>query len=65
MVIRGSVVTADLGMLIPGKDFSVPRNGLKLYYDKRVNRFFRVEDTSQVQFRRVVCRLMNNNDAGA
>lgn len=60
MIIRGSVVAADLGMLIPGKDFSVPRDGLTLYYDKRVNRFFRVEDTSKVEFRRVVCRVASN-----
>lgn len=62
MIIRGGVVTADLGMFIPGKDFSVPRDGLKLYYDKRVNRFLRVEDTSQVEFHRVVCRLARLND---
>lgn len=60
MQIRGSVVTADLGMLIPGKDFSVPRDGLKLYYDKRVNDFFRVEDTTRVQFRRIVFRQLQS-----
>ena len=56
MILRGSIVTADLGMLIPGKDFSVPRDAFKLYYDPRVNQFFRVEDTTQVEFTRVVYR---------
>ncbi len=52
MIIRGSIIAAELGMLVPGPDFSVPRQALDLYYDKRVNNFFRVEDTSQVEFTR-------------
>ncbi len=60
MDLRGAIVAADLGMLVPGRDFSVPRRGLKLYYDKRVNRFLRVEDTTRVEFRRVVYRMARN-----
>lgn len=56
MVIRGSVVTADLGVLVPGPDFSVPRDALDLYYDKRVADFLRVEDTTRVAFARLVYR---------
>lgn len=57
MVIRGSIVAADLGMLVPGPDFSVPREALDLFYDRRVADFLRVEDTRQVQFSRLVYRV--------
>ncbi len=57
MQIRGSVISADLGVLVPGPDFSVPRDALKLYYDKRVANFMRVEDTTQVAFQRLAYRL--------
>lgn len=56
MVIRGGVVSADLGVLVPGPDFSVPRTALQLYYDKRVANFLRVEDTTRVAFRRLTYR---------
>lgn len=56
MVIRGGVVAADLGMFVPGPDFSAPRTALKLYYDKRVANFLRVEDTTRVAFRRLTYR---------
>lgn len=57
MTIRGSVISADLGVLVPGPDFSVPRDALELYYDKRVADFMRVEDTTQVAFQRLAYRL--------
>ncbi len=53
MVVRGSIVTADLGVLVPGPDFSVPRTAFNLYYDRRVADFLRVEDTTRVQFTRL------------
>ena len=56
MIIRGGVVSADLGMFVPGPDFSAPRTALKLYYDKRVANFLRVEDTTRVAFRRLTYR---------
>ncbi|NUM54385.1 MAG: hypothetical protein HUU46_12125 [Candidatus Hydrogenedentes bacterium] len=56
MVIRGGVVSADLGVLVPGPDFSAPRTALQLYYDKRVANFLRVEDTTRVAFRRLTYR---------
>lgn len=56
MVIRGSIVSADLGMLVPGPNFNIPRDALELYYDKRVADFFRVEDTTRVEFRRLAYR---------
>jgi hypothetical protein len=56
MVIRGSIVSADLGMLVPGANFSVPRDALDLFYDKRVADFFRVEDTTRVEIRRLAYR---------
>lgn len=57
MRIRGSVVTADLGVLVPGPNFNVPRDALELYYDKRVANFMLVEDTTQVAFQRLAYRL--------
>jgi hypothetical protein len=57
MRVRGSVVTADLGVLVPGPNFNVPRDALELYYDKRVADFMRVEDTTQVAFQRLAYRL--------
>jgi hypothetical protein len=56
MTLRGGVVSADLGMFVPGPDFSAPRTALKLYYDKRVANFLRVEDTTRVAFRRLTYR---------
>ena len=38
-------------------EFSVNRDGLLLYYDRRVSDFLRIEDTSQVQFARTVYRV--------
>jgi hypothetical protein len=60
MTIRGGLVAADLGMLVPGPDFSSPRNALTLLYDRRVGDFLRVEDTTQVAFARQVCRVETN-----
>ncbi len=54
MDIRGSIIAADLGMLIPGNGGSA--NGLMMYYDPRVRRFFEIEDTSRVGFTRLVFR---------
>lgn len=56
MVLRGGVVSADLGVLVPGPDFSAPRTAFQLYYDKRVANFLRVEDTTRVAFRRLTYR---------
>ena len=53
MTIRGAIVAADLGMLVPGKDFSTVRDALCLYYDKRVADFLTVEDTTEVVFTRL------------
>ncbi len=55
MDIRGSIISADLGMLIPGNGGSND-NGLMMNYDPRVRRFFEIEDTSRVGFTRLVFR---------
>jgi hypothetical protein len=65
MIVRGSIVTSDLGMLVPGPDFSVPREGLVLYYDPRVAAFLRVEDTTRVDFRRVAFRYRSQAQVNA
>ncbi|GMW00049.1 MAG: hypothetical protein AMXMBFR84_11870 [Candidatus Hydrogenedentota bacterium] len=57
MEVRGSIVTSDLGVLVPGPDFSVPRSALDLYYDRRVADFLRVEDTTVVQYNRLAFRF--------
>ncbi len=44
MTIRGGVISADLGMFVPG--------GLNLQYDPRVERFLKVSNTERVRFRR-------------
>lgn len=44
MTIRGGVISADLGVFVPG--------GLNLLYDPRVERFLSVSDTETVQFAR-------------
>jgi len=63
MIIRGSIVSADLGMLVPGANFSNPRDALKLFYDKRVADFFRVEDTTRVELRRLAYRTLTRQEA--
>ena len=51
MRIRGGMVAADLGVLVPGEGNTI---GLTLEYDRRVRRFLNVEDTSRVTFSRLV-----------
>lgn len=63
MVVRGGIVSADLGMFVPGPDFSAPRTALQLYYDKRVANFLRVEDTTRVTFRRLTYRPETGDQA--
>ncbi|MBN2307379.1 MAG: hypothetical protein JXR94_00310 [Candidatus Hydrogenedentes bacterium] len=58
MVIRGGVIAADLGVFVPGPNTYTSDDALKLYYDRRVNDFLRVEDTSQVEFSRTVFRYL-------
>lgn len=53
MRVRGGLVAADLGMLIPGEGDTV---GLTLLYDRRVRRFLNIEDPTQVTFARLVYR---------
>jgi len=53
MRLRGGLVAADLGMLIPGEGNTV---GLTLLYDRRVRRFLNIEDPTQVTFARLVYR---------
>jgi hypothetical protein len=61
MIIRGSIVASDLGMLVPGRDFSANRDALDLFYDRRVADFLTVEDTTQVQFRRLAFNWVSPN----
>ena len=53
--IRGGFVCADLGVLMIDNSYT-STTGLRLYYDKRVADFLRVEDTTQVEFRRIALR---------
>ncbi|HIB53287.1 MAG TPA: hypothetical protein EYO39_00435 [Nitrospirales bacterium] len=56
MIIRGGIVAADLGMLIPGKDLASSRAALTMLYDPRVSNFMSIEDTSAVVLTRRVFR---------
>jgi len=63
MIVRGSIVCADLGMLVadndhteeylPGGNPDPLYSGLRLYYDKRGDAFLNVEDPTQVEFARL------------
>jgi len=53
--LRGSIICADLGVLMIDSSYT-NTTGLRLDYDKRVADFLRVEDTTQVEFRRVAYR---------
>lgn len=57
--LRGSVYAPDLGMLVPGSDFSVPRDAFTLLYDPRLKQFVNIENTNTVEVTRGVYR----NDA--
>jgi len=48
-------------MLVPGRDFSANRDALDLFYDRRVADFLTVEDTTQVQFRRLAFNWVSPN----
>lgn len=52
MVIRGAMICPDLGVLAAGDD-SNGTESFRLFYDRRVQRFWNLEDTTQVAFRRV------------
>ena len=55
MVVRGSIVCADLGVLmIDASDTA--NTGFRMYYDKRVDAFLNVEDPTQVEFGRLIFR---------
>ena len=54
MLIRGSIICPDLGILAPGKDDTVSRTAFTMYYDRRVSGFFQIEDTTLATFRRLV-----------
>lgn len=56
LVLRGSMVCPDLGILAPGGNDSVSRVALQFLYDRRVNNFFQIEDTTQASFTRLVYR---------
>ena len=58
MHIRGAVIAPDLGVLIPGNGSSTDE-GLRLLYDRRVKRFYQLEDTTQVAFNRLVYRPLD------
>ena len=58
MLIRGAVIAPDLGVLIPGNGGAADE-GLRLLYDRRVKRFYQLEDTSQVAFNRLIYRPLN------
>ena len=57
MIIRGGIVAADLGILIPGKDLAANREkGLTMLYDPRVADFMPITDTTNVTVFRSVFR---------
>jgi hypothetical protein len=53
LLIRGAVISPDLGVLAPGSGSS-GNESFKLLYDNRVRRFWAPEDTTQVAFQRLV-----------
>src|SRR5262249_15751299 len=54
MTLRGSIVCPDLGILAPGKDDAVSRTAMQMFYDRRVEAFFQIEDTTKATFKRMV-----------
>lgn len=52
MIVRGAIVAADLGMLIPGADLAGTREALTMLYDPRVKKLLPIEDTTDVELRR-------------
>lgn len=58
MRIRGAVIAPDLGVLIPGNG-GANDEGLRLLYDRRVKRFYQLEDTTQVAFNRMIYRPLD------
>lgn len=60
LLVRGSIVCADLGVLMIDTSYT-STTGLTLDYDKRVSDFLRVEDTTAVEFRRIAFRFDNTS----
>ncbi len=56
MQIRGGVISADLGMFVPGQN----GRGLNLFYDPRVERFIELRDTEQATLARRVFYFERN-----
>ena len=57
MRVRGSVVCADLGVLMIDQN-DTNGTGFRMYYDKRVDAFLNVEDPTQVEFSRLTFRFV-------
>jgi len=56
MRVRGSIVCADLGVLMIDMQ-DTNGTGFRMYYDKRVDAFLNVEDPTQVEFTRQTFRF--------
>lgn len=54
MVVRGSIISPDLGILAPGANDAASRPAFTLYYDRRVSSFYQIVDTTQATFKRLV-----------
>jgi hypothetical protein len=50
MVVNGSLIASDVGVLVPGGSSGV---GLRLYYDSRLKQWLNVPDFSKVEYYRV------------
>lgn len=61
MYVRGAMVCADIGLLITDSD-DREGTGLRLFYDRRVNAFLHIEDTTQVQFARLTYQYERGQD---
>ncbi len=54
--LRGALLAPDVGMLVPGRNFSVPKAGFDLIYDRRVQQFVRIPNSSIVDVDRLIFR---------
>lgn len=61
MTVRGAIICPDLGVLTAG-DGTYGNKSFLLYYDRRVQRFWSLEDTQQVAFRRLVYANLPQQD---
>ena len=63
MVLNGSLIAADTGVLVPGYEQAFSRRGgLRIHYDERLKSLLGIKDSQAITLTRTGFRLINKNE---